>query len=424
MVDNDCESLLVAYEAATMLPVYFVSERQRRTSQFREVEAIWEKKIMDRPLRTIRTAIVGLGFGAEFIPIYQRHPDAELIAICQRSKDKLNQIGNTFGIARRYQEYADLLKDDDIDAVHINSPIPDHAAMTIAALLAGKHVMCTVPMATSLDNCQRIVELTEKTGLRYMMAETVVYSREFLFIKQLADGGDLGKIQLVQASHQQDMDGWPNYWPGLPPMHYATHCVGPCLAIEHKDAIEVSCFGSGRIREELISRYGSPFAIESAHIRLDRSDVVARVIRSLFDSARQYRESFDVYGSKQSFEWQLCDGEQPVLHTAKRPESEIPKRVAVPDFAVRLPESIRAFTTGGVYDADDHQHLSFTQGGGHGGSHPHLVHEFINALVEGRQPYPSARQSANWTCTGLLAHDSAMNGGRIMKLPEWTMSQK
>ena len=85
MVDNDCELLLVAYEAATMLPVYFVSERQRRTSQFREVEAIWEKKIMDRPLRTIRTAIVGLGFGAEFIPIYQRHPDAELIAICQRS---------------------------------------------------------------------------------------------------------------------------------------------------------------------------------------------------------------------------------------------------------------------------------------------------------------------------------------------------
>ena len=375
-----------------------------------------------RPARTIRTAIVGLGFGAEFIPIHQRHPHAELVAICQRSRDKLDQVGKAYGVERRYQHYADLLKDTEIDAVHINSPIPDHAAMTLAALAAGKHVMCTVPMATSVEDCKKIVDLTAKTGLKYMMAETVVYAREFLFIKQLSDRGDLGKIQFVQASHQQDMDGWPNYWPGLPPMHYATHCVGPCLALERKDAEEVSCFGSGRIREELVKHYGSPFAIESAHVKLAKSDVVARVIRSLFDTARQYRESFDVYGSKASFEWQLCEGEEPVLHTAKKPEPEIPMRVPVPDFAHFLPEPIQRFTTGGVYDADDHQHLSFTQGGGHGGSHPHLVHEFVTALVEGRDPYPNAKQSANWTCTGILAHESALEGGAIRKLPEWTYS--
>jgi len=372
----------------------------------------------DRP---VRIAIVGLGFGAEFIPIHQRHPHVQLAAICQRSREKLDQIGDAFGVERRFTSYADLLRDTTIDAVHINSPIPDHAPMSIAALEAGKHVMCTVPMATTVDDCRRIVELCERTGLRYMMAETVVYAREFLFIKEMADRGELGKIQFLQASHQQDMDGWPDYWPGLPPMHYATHCVGPCLALERKDAVEVSCFGSGRIREELIARYGSPFAIESAHVALRHSDVVARIIRSLFDTARQYRESFDVYGSKKSFEWQLCEGEEPVLHTAKRPEPEIPARVPVPDFAHRLPESIRRFTTGGVYDADDHQHLSFTQGGGHGGSHPHLVHEFVTALVEGREPYPNARQSANWTCTGLLAHESALAGGVIQKLPEWTL---
>ncbi|MFM1904835.1 MAG: Glucose--fructose oxidoreductase precursor [Planctomycetota bacterium] len=372
--------------------------------------------------RKVRTAIVGLGFGAEFIPIHQRHPHAELVAICQRSKDKLDQVGDAYGVERRYTDYADVLADKEIDAVHINSPIPDHAAMSLAALEAGKHVMCTVPMATSLDDCRKIVELCDKTGLKYMMAETVVYAREFLFIKQMADSGELGRIQFVQASHQQDMDGWPNYWPGLPPMHYATHCVGPCLALQRKDAEEVSCFGSGRIREELIGKYGSPFAIETAHVKLRDSDVVARVIRSLFDTARQYRESFDVYGSKKSFEWQLCENEEPVIHTAKVPEPEIPKRVPVPDFAQLLPEPIQRFTTGGVYDADDHQHLSFTQGGGHGGSHPHLVHEFVSALVEGRDPYPNARQSANWTCTGLLAHESAMKGGVIMKLPEWSFS--
>jgi len=372
--------------------------------------------------RKVRIAVVGLGFGAEFIPIHQRHPHVELVAICQRSQDKLDQVGKQYAVERRYTSYADLLKDKDVDAVHINSPIPDHAPMTLAALEAGKHVMCTVPMATSVDDCRKIVELTAKTGLKYMMAETVVYAREFLFIKEMHDRGELGKIQFLQASHQQDMDGWPDYWPGLPPMHYATHCVGPCLALERKDAAEVSCFGSGRIREELISKYGSPFAIESAHVKLRDSDVVARVIRSLFDTARQYRESFDVYGSKKSFEWQLVEGEEPVLHTAKVPEPEIPKRVPVPDYARLLPEPIQRFTTGGVYDADEHQHLSFTQGGGHGGSHPHLVHEFASALVEGRDPYPNARQSANWTCTGLLAHESALEGGVIKKLPEWSMS--
>ena len=194
----------------------------------------------------VNVGIVGLGFGAEFIPIYQAHPNANLVAVCQRTKSKLDQVADAFKIPKRYTEFADLLKDPTIDMVHINSPIPDHGPQSIAALKAGKHVMCTVPMATSIDDCRQIVELVQKTGLKYMMAETVVYAREFLFIKEMYEKGELGKIQFLQASHQQDMDGWPNYWPGLPPMWYATHCVGPCLALTRNDAEYVSCFGSGR----------------------------------------------------------------------------------------------------------------------------------------------------------------------------------
>ncbi|MEQ8765732.1 MAG: Gfo/Idh/MocA family oxidoreductase [Planctomycetota bacterium] len=368
----------------------------------------------------VRVALVGLGFGAEFIPIYQRHPSARIVAICQRSRQKLDAIGDAFGVERRYTSYEDVLKDDEVDFVHINTPIPDHAPQSIAALEAGKHVACTVPMATTVEECRKIVELTKKTGLKYMMMETVVYSREFLFVKELYDKGELGKIQFLQASHQQDMDGWPDYWPGLPPMHYATHCVGPCMALTRGEAETVSCFGSGTIREELIPKYGSPFAIETAHLKLRGSDLTARVIRSLFDTARQYRESFDVYGSKKSYEWPLVEGQSPVIHTAKKPEPEIPQRVEVPDYAHLLPEPIRDFTTKGIYDLAENTHLSFTQGGGHGGSHPHLVHEFLTALVEVRDPYPNAVQSANWTCAGILAHESAMKGGQVLTMPEWS----
>src|SRR3954469_25221815 len=299
----------------------------------------------------VRVAIVGLGFGAEFIPIYQNHPDAEMYAICRRNKAEMDKVGDRYKIDKRYTSYEEMLKDPNIDAVHINSPIPDHAPQSIAALKAGKHVACTVPMGVSAEECRQIVELQRSTGKVYMMMETVVYSREYLFAKDLYDRGTLGRIQFLRGSHQQDMDGWPDYWPGLPPMWYATHCVSPCLAIlsdpakgQGAHAESVVCHGSGRIREELIKKYNSPFAIETATFKIKGSDVVAEVTRSLFDTARQYRESFDVTGSNVSFEWQQGENEEPVIHTRGKPEPETPQRVKVPDFAGRLPEPIRRFT--------------------------------------------------------------------------------
>ncbi len=239
--------------------------------------------------KKINIAIVGLGFGAEFIPIYQRHPNANMYAICQRNVESLNKIGDTFGIEKRYSDYEELLRDPEIDAVHINSPIPNHAEQSLKALYAGKHVACTVPMATSVEDCMKIVKATQETGKKYMMMETVVYAREFLFVKELYEKGELGKVQFLKASHQQDMEGWPDYWPGLPPMHYATHCVGPVAGLLKLEAEYVSCFGSGTISEDLVKIHNSPFAVESAHIKFKNSDLSAYVYRSLFDVARQYR---------------------------------------------------------------------------------------------------------------------------------------
>src|SRR5690349_21456433 len=113
--------------------------------------------------KKVRVAIVGLGFGAEFIPIYQAHPDAEIVAVCRRNKAELDACARKFSIPKAYTDYDALLKDPDVDAVHINSPIPEHAAQTIAALKAGKHVACTVPMATKKEEIKEIVELQRKT---------------------------------------------------------------------------------------------------------------------------------------------------------------------------------------------------------------------------------------------------------------------
>jgi predicted dehydrogenase len=367
--------------------------------------------------RPVRVAIVGLGFGAEFIPIYQAHPGAEMYGVCQRNPEHLQETGKKFGVPKLFSSYADVLRDPDVDFVHINSPIPDHAPMSLAALEAGKHVMCTVPMATTVEECRQLVAKVKQTGLRYMMAETVVYSREFLYLKELYQRGELGKIQYMAASHPQDMEGWPEYWERMIPMHYATHVVSPVLGLVDGRAEYVSCFGSGTIRDSLVKKSGNRFAVESCHIQIKDSDIAAHIWRFLFDTARQYRESFDVYGTKQSFEWSLVEGEPHIMHTAKLPEPEIPRKIEVPDFADRLPAPIRKFTQS-IQDAD---HLSFIQGGGHGGSHPHLVNEFVSALTEGRDPWPNAVTSANWTCVGICAHESALRGGEIVRLPDFTL---
>jgi predicted dehydrogenase len=367
--------------------------------------------------RKFNVAIVGLGFGAEFIPIYKSHPLANMYAVCQRNVDKLNQVADQFEIPVKYTAYDQVLADPKVDFVHINSPIPDHAWMSLRALKAGKHVMCTVPMATTIEECDLLCQAVADTGKKYMMAETVVYSREFLFIKDMYEKGELGKIQYMQASHPQDMEGWPSYWEKMIPMHYATHVVSPILGLVDGRAEYVSCFGSGAIRDSLREQSGNPFAVESCHIKIKDTDISAHIWRFLFDTARQYRESFDVYGTKKSFEWSLVEHEPHIIHTAKKPEAEIAAKIEVPDFAHLLPEPIRKFTRS-IQDAD---HLSFIQGGGHGGSHPHMVNEMLNALDQGRDPWPNAVQSANWTCVGICAHQSTMQGGKIVQLPEFTL---
>ena len=362
----------------------------------------------------VRVGVVGLGFGAEFVPLYQKHPNAECVAVCQRDEKKLKLVGDTFKVARRYTRYEDLLRDREVDAIHVVTPIAAHAPMTIAALEAGKHAAATVPMATTVEECLKIAEARRKAGKVYMMMETAVYTREFLFVKEKVDKGELGQIQFLRGSHQQNMSlpGWPDYWYGFPPMHYATHAVSPLLALAQAEVESVVCLGSGRIRAEYAQRYGSPFAVESALLKLRNSDLACEVTRSLFDTIRQYRESFDVYGTKASFEWEQVVGDKPVLYSG----FEDAARVEAPDFGHRLPKEIAPYTLHGVYD-EEHAHTSFIQGSGHGGSHPHLAHEFIAAILEGRESSVDARRAANWTMAGICAHQSAMNGGRRVEIP-------
>jgi predicted dehydrogenase len=370
----------------------------------------------------IAVAVVGLGFGAQFVPIYLDHPNVKAVAICDLDEARLAQVGDKFGIEQRFHSLEEVLASPAIDAVHLLSGIPYHAVHSIAVLEAGKHCACTVPMATSIDDLRAVVKAQRQSGKQYMMMETAVYTRQFLYAKMLKERGDLGRIQFLRGAHYQDMEGWPSYWAGLPPMWYATHAVGPLLAIAETRAVKVHAFGSGVMRAELHEPYQNPWPVETAIYQLADSAVAMEVTRSLFHCARPYMESFTIYGEDGCYEWQM-EHEDPLLFrmTPAQPNQRrqvTTERPAPPDRADLLPEAIGRYTKRFVYTAP-HQHLSFEQGGGHHGSHPHLVHEFVRSITENRKPAIDAVTAANWTAAGICAHTSAMQGGAAVEVPNF-----
>src|SRR5690606_24143608 len=365
----------------------------------------------------ITVVIVGMAFGKEFIPIYQRHPKIKAVGICTRYENTINELKAKFNLDDDliFTDFEDVVKRDDVDAIHVVTPVPEHARMTLASLNANKHTACTIPMAMTVEDCEAIVAAKRKSGKVYMMMETALYTREFLYGLKKAENGELGKIQFVRGSHIQDMsmDGWADYWKGYPPMLNGTHAISPLLRINNTIAESVVCHGSGRLSDDLASRYNAPYAVETATFKLKGTDVVAEATRSLFDVVRQYRESYDVYGTKESFEWEQLQDEDHVLFDG----GENAVRVNVPDTDELLIPEIASFTK--REKIDDPNHVSFLQGAGHGGSHPHLVQEFVAAIVEGRDSAVDAALAANYTCAGICAHESAMKGGVRVEIPSF-----
>ncbi len=369
----------------------------------------------------LRVAVVGLGFGGSFPPLYLDHPDVARVAVCERDERRLAALRERYRFDAEFGDLAEVLASD-YDAVHLLTGIPDHAAHAIAVLDAGKHCACTVPMATSLADLQAIVAAQRRSGRHYMMMETAVYTRQFLYARALHEDGRFGRLQFLRGAHYQDMEGWPAYWAGLPPMWYATHAVAPLLALAETRATRVHCFGSGQMREDLVARYGNPYPVETAIFELAAEGLAAEVTRSLFHGARPYLESFVVYGENACYEWQM-EQEDPLLFESSpvvpdTRRSFTTTRPTPPDRQDLLPPEVARHTTR-FRATSAHTHQSFEQGGGHHGSHPHLVHEFVRSIIEDRPPAVDAVTAANWTAPGLCAHESAMQAGAAVEVPRF-----
>lgn len=378
----------------------------------------------------LEVLVVGAGFGREFLHLYQSHPLVAEVGLCDVSPDLLASVGEAYGIEARYASLADALGAGRWDAVHLLSPVRFHVEQTLDVLASGRACASAVPMATDLDGVNRVVDATVRgrsasAPLSYMMMETALYQREYLHALAMRDEGLLGRISYLSGAHMQDLDGFAPYWMGYPPLQYATHIVAPLLGLAGARAREVVAFGSGTFLPQHRGDTGNSFPIESALLRLDTPEpLTAQVTISFFENARAYTEGFNVYGDLGALEWPSTEGDAPVRYAAGpqdgahrgRPIDRLVEQV--PDRVEALPVELQSFTRPGRYrPPGGRPELVVTAW--HGGSHPHLVHEFVSSVHDGRPSAIDAFRAATITAPGIVAHESALAGGALLEVPAY-----
>ncbi len=188
-----------------------------------------------------------------------------------------------------------------------------------------------------------------------MMMETSVYAREFLYSQELYSSGRLGELTVYRGFHLQNLDGYPQYWIGYPPMHYVTHALSPALALTGSTVDRVTAFGSGRLTPDRAGGYHNPFPVEVGLFALRDHPLVPQVTMSFFQTARPYVEGFDVLGDRAGLEWPVDNDGPLTLHelqdldpalgtTGLRGRRSTTNLVEPPTFAERLPPELARFT--------------------------------------------------------------------------------
>ncbi|MCC5937188.1 MAG: Gfo/Idh/MocA family oxidoreductase [Lunatimonas sp.] len=366
--------------------------------------------------KKVRVGIVGGRFGTSFS--FHEHPNCIVEAVSDLRKDRRERLMQVYGCPKSYPSLADLLKDPKVEAVFLATPAPDHAAHTLAALRAGKHVLCAVPMAMSVEECAMVKEEVLKSGLTYMMAETSTYMQSTITAKHYFNEGKFGHLFSAAAEYNHPglevlwfEDGKPTWRHGLAPMHYPTHCTAFLIAVTGERLTHVSCLGWGDDSPLLKGNpYNNPFWNETAFFQTNLGHPFRVEVN--WKGALRSAERAEWRGDKMSLYLPMGHGDRHVKvqvakelgkddagfeHTANVAEEYSPTQWWQTDM---LPEPLR--------------HNS-----GHEGSHTFITHEFIQAILTERLPEVNVYEALAYTVPGIIAHQSALKGGERLAIPNF-----
>ena len=154
--------------------------------------------------------IIGCGKIAQVrhIPEYNDNPDAKLVAFYDLNTARAKALAEQYG-GRAYESVEALLADPNVDAVSVCSANASHAEITVAALEAGKHVLCEKPMATTLADCERMVSAAKKSGKRLMIDQNQRLAGAHVKARELIEQGEIGRVITFATAFRH---GGPETW--------------------------------------------------------------------------------------------------------------------------------------------------------------------------------------------------------------------
>jgi predicted dehydrogenase len=341
--------------------------------------------------RKIRFGIVGYGvcrMGAAFG--LQDHPNVEVVAVSDLIPDRRAGLMKACRCEKSYESLEVLVKDSKIEAVFVATDAPSHPRHCLEVLNHGKHVMTAVPATYgSIEQGQQLLETVQKTGLKYMMAETSCYHDDCYAMRQIYHAGGFGRLIYSEGEYYHycptpipSFQGWRI---GPPPLWYPTHSTAYYVGVTGKRFRSVSCQGfRGSIAafQPGANKYNNPFSDEIALFQTSEGGA-SRMLMCIGTNGKG-GETGRVFGEKGCMEGTRYQGTMKTLPDIKRP---------------RLPPGVAA--------------------GGHGGSHGNLGHEFVSAILENRQPMVDIYESLAMTVPGIVAHQSALKDGETLKVPRF-----
>ena len=381
--------------------------------------ALAPKNVLANDLRfanKIRIGIIGGRFGASFY--FHEHPNCIVEAVSDLRKDRRENLMKTYRCTKSYESLALLLKDPKIDAVFIATPAPDHVKHVIESLQAGKHVLCAVPAALTLEDCYKLRDAVRKSGLTYMMAETSYYRQNTISVRKLYEEGRFGEIFSAAAEYNHPglealwfEEGEATWRHGLPPLLYPTHCTSFLISVTGERLSEVSALGWGDQSSLLKNNpYQNPFWNETAFFQTNKNHPFRVEVN--WKGALTNAERAEWRGEKMSFISAPTESNEHTIIRSVDKEGKDDAGFKIKTNVTEKYAQTKWWKTALLPEPLRHD-------SGHDGSHSFITHEFIDALLNNRQPSVNIYESLAYTVPGIIAHESALKKGELMKIPNF-----
>jgi predicted dehydrogenase len=397
--------------------------------------------------------VVGAGhfLSTSFLSTFLSHPGVGDVFVADLKPERAEDLVRQHGLAGAFDSLDSMLKAS-VDAVAIFTPRQTHAALAAQAMEAGAHAYMAVPAAVTLDELRVLTETSARTRRVCATGETSYYYPEIVYCREEFATGRWGRFVHAEAQYIHDWATWgPHFrltfgedwrrYAAIPPMHYATHSFSMPLSVTGAHVTHVSAqgfvdtdpdggYGTGR------NPWDNPFSNTVALGRTsDGGSIRIGEFRRLgWFAERSGREVMmpSFYCTDAAFEANMggtfltgrqgTEGTRDWEHETKltldlaawvdgpyfeRPRPDRPEdcdrflSLAPAHHPSRLPDSMRG-----------HQN-------GHSGSHLFLVDDFIRACLEDVLPPCHIWASAAWCAPGIVAHESALQGGQLLDVPDY-----